>query len=185
MLNATTTPAAAPRHRVTVMQGMVEASADPNVVLTTILGSCIAACLYDPVARIGAMNHFLLAEPLRQDEASKADTHYGIYLMEMLVNSMLKMGAAKQRMRAHVYGGGNIHQNMQRIGTANSLLAERFLKAEGIQISHQDTGGTIARRVDFLAASGKTRCRRVEDAAAPPVKPIEVQNRSVGDVEFF
>jgi chemotaxis protein CheD len=92
MFNASIPLAAPPRHRITVMQGMVEASADPNVVLTTILGSCIAACLYDPVARVGAMNHFLLAEPLRQDEASKADTHYGIYLMEMLVNAMLKMG---------------------------------------------------------------------------------------------
>lgn len=185
MLVAPISPQAPARKRITVMQGMVEVSNDPNVVLTTILGSCIAGCLYDPVARVGAMNHFLLAEPLRQDSSSKGDSHYGIYLMEMLVNAMLKMGAAKQRMRAHIYGGGNIHRNMQQIGTANSLLAERFLKAEGIEISHQDTGGTIARRVDFLAASGKTRCRRVEDAAAPPAKPIEVQNRSVGDVEFF
>lgn len=185
MYIAPITTAAPPRQRITVMQGMVEASDDPGIVLTTILGSCIAACLYDPFARVGAMNHFLLAEPTRQSETSTVDTHYGIYLMEMLVNAMMKKGAVKSRMRAHIYGGAQIHRNMQRIGSANADLAERFLKAEQIMISHQDTGGTCARRVDFLAASGKTRCRRVEDIAAPPVKPIDVRDRSVGDVEFF
>jgi chemotaxis protein CheD len=171
------------RMRVTVMQGMVETTADSNVVLTTVLGSCIAACLFDPVARVGGMNHFLLAEP--SSSQVNADTHYGIYLMELLINTMLNQGASKSRMKAHIYGGGNIHRNMQPIGQRNSELAERFLNTESIMITHRDVGGTNARRVDFLAASGKARCRHVDGAAAPAPKPIIVPPKSVGDVEFF
>src|ERR1700740_2760327 len=150
---------AGPPTGVTVMQGMVETSADQSVVLTTVLGSCIAACLFDPIARVGGMNHFLLAEP--SSSQVNADTHYGIYLMELLINTMLKQGASKSRMKAHIYGGGNIHKNMQPIGQRNSELAERFLNTENIMITHRDVGGTNARRVDFLAASGKARCRHV------------------------
>jgi len=173
------------RTRITVMQGMVEVSADADVVLTTVLGSCIAACMFDPVARVGGMNHYLLAEPQGRDASVAADTHYGVYLMELLINSMLKKGASKSRIRAHIYGGANIHQNMQRIGTANVAFAEGFLNAEGIMITHRDVGGTSARRVDFLAALGKARCRSVDPAAAPAAKPIDTRPKSVGDVEFF
>ncbi|MFT3966765.1 MAG: chemotaxis protein CheD [Sphingobium sp.] len=174
---------AARRTRVTVMQGMVETSTDQDVVLTTVLGSCIAACLFDPIARVGGMNHFLLAEP--SSSQVNADTHYGIYLMELLVNTMLKQGASKSRMKAHIYGGGNIHKNMQPIGQRNSELAERFLNTENIMITHRDVGGANARRVDFLAASGKARCRHVDGSAAPAAKPTPVPAKSVGDVEFF
>jgi chemotaxis protein CheD len=174
---------ASQRVRVTVMQGMVETSNDSSVVLTTVLGSCIAACLFDPIARVGGMNHFLLAEP--SSSQVNADTHYGIYLMELLINTMLKQGASKSRMKAHIYGGGNIHKNMQPIGQRNSELAERFLNTESIMITHRDVGGTNARRVDFLAASGKARCRHVDGSAAPAAKPTPVATKSVGDVEFF
>jgi chemotaxis protein CheD len=88
-------------------------------------------------------------------------------------------------MKAHIYGGATIHRNMQPIGQRNSELAERFLNTENIIISHRDVGGGNARRVDFLAASGKARCRHVDGAAAPAVKPMPVPSRSVGDVEFF
>ncbi len=171
------------RTRITVMQGMVETTDHSDVVLTTVLGSCIAACLFDPIARVGGMNHFLLAEP--SSSHVNADTHYGIYLMELLINEMLKQGAAKSRMKAHIYGGGNIHRNMAPIGQRNSELAERFLNTEKIIISHRDVGGSNARRVDFLAASGKARCRHVDGAAAPVAKPTPIPVKAVGDVEFF
>ena len=171
------------RVRMTVMQGMVETSDDDSVILTTVLGSCVAACLFDPIARVGGMNHFLLAEP--SSSQANADTHYGVYLMELLVNTMLKQGASKSRMKAHIYGGGNIHRNMQPIGRRNSELAERFLNTERIIISHRDVGGTNARRVDFLAASGKARCRHVDGSVAPAAKPTPVPAKTVGDVEFF
>jgi chemotaxis protein CheD len=175
------------RPRITVMQGSVEVSGDEDVLLTTILGSCIAACLYDSRARIGGMNHFLLAEPMPSAAATQQfDEHYGLYLMELLINEMMKAGAAKSRMRAHLYGGANIQRGMRAIGSDNAAFAERFLNAEGISIGHSDVGGTVARRVDFLAAQGKSRCRHVTERVAPPpvLAPANKPGRT-GDVEFF
>jgi chemotaxis protein CheD len=173
--------------RITVMQGAVEVSDDPEVMMTTVLGSCVAACLYDPVSRVGGMNHFLLAEPERRDGASGVtlDEHFGLYLMELLINRMMQAGAVKSRMRAHIYGGANIHKQMRAIGSVNAAFAERFLNAERILIGHQDVGGDSARRVDFLAAQGKARCRHVIRSAAPPPVPVRRTAESVGDVEFF
>lgn len=175
------------RSRITVMQGTVEVSADEDVLLTTILGSCIAACLYDSGAHIGGMNHFLLAEPSHEQRDGQGfDVHYGLYLMELLINEMMKAGALKSRMRAHLYGGANIQKGMRAIGSENAAFAERFLNAEGITISHRDVGGTVARRVDFLPAHGKSRCRHVvERVAPPPVPTLARKPVASGDVEFF
>lgn len=177
------------RTRMTVMQGQVEVTDRPDVVLTTVLGSCVAACMYDPLARVGGMNHYLLAEPPTRSNARSADEHFGTYLMELLINEMMKRGAAKSRIRAHLYGGANIHANMKHIGTMNAAFAERFLREEGIPVSFSDLGGTSARRVDFLAAMGKARCRSVEadrtPIALPPVRKPTPPSASTGDVEFF
>jgi chemotaxis protein CheD len=173
--------------RITVMQGAAEVTSKADVLLTTVLGSCVAACLFDPLARVGGMNHFLLAEPERRESGTMPtlDEHFGLYLMELLINQMMQAGALKSRMRAHIYGGANIHKQMRAIGTVNAAFAERFLNAEGIQISHRDVGGDCARRVDFLAAQGKARCRHVVQSAAPPPTPIVKRPESTGDVEFF
>lgn len=154
---------AASRTRITVMQGLVEVASDPAVVLTTVLGGCVAVCLFDPVARVGGMNHFHLAQAHGVDEQVGADSHYGVYMMEKLIDAMLHQGARKSRLRAHVYGGANLHQ----VGAASARFAERFLDMEGILISHRDLGGDAARRIDFLPAAGMARCRHVDPAAAP------------------
>ncbi len=172
--------------RITVMQGAAEVTADPEVMLTTVLGSCIAACLFDPIAKVGGMNHFLLAEPEhREGQPPTLDEHFGLYLMELLINRMMQAGAVKSRMRAHIYGGANIHRQMRAIGTVNAAFAERFLNAESILLSHRDVGGDCARRVDFLAAMGKARCRHVVQSAAPPPVPVRSRPENTGDVEFF
>jgi chemotaxis protein CheD len=173
--------------RVTVMQGSVEVTDDDDLLMTTVLGSCIAACLFDPLAKVGGMNHFLLAEPERRESGAMPtiDEHFGLFLMELLINKMMQAGATKSRMRAHIYGGANIHKQMRAIGSVNAAFAERFLNAERIQISHRDVGGNCARRVDFLAAQGKARCRHVVQSAAPPPMPIRKRPESTGDVEFF
>ncbi len=173
--------------RITVMQGAVEVTDEDGVMLTTVLGSCVAACIYDPIAKVGGMNHFLLAEPENRDGGNivTLDEHFGLYLMELLINRMMQAGAAKSRMRAHIYGGANIHKAMRAIGSVNAAFAERFLNAEGIMLSHRDVGGDCARRVDFLAAQGKARCRHVVQSAAPPPVPVRKRPESTGDVEFF
>jgi chemotaxis protein CheD len=175
-----------PIERVTVMQGQALVSSDAAIEYSTVLGSCVASCLYDPEARVGGMNHFLLAEPPAGLAATTAiDEHYGVYLMELLVNQMLAMGARKARLRAHLYGGANVNRNMMRIGTANAEFAQAFLRREGIAVLREDLGGTNARRVDLRPASGQIRCRMVEDRLAPPVNPTTRPARASGDVELF
>ncbi|MBX9795688.1 chemotaxis protein CheD [Sphingomonas sp.] len=169
--------------RVTVMQGQARASNEPGVSFTTVLGSCIATCLYDPIAMVGGMNHFLLSEPPRSSGQGVLDEHYGAYLMEVLINEMLGLGASKARMKAHLYGGANMHRAMLKIGTANGAFAKSFLERERIPVMHADLGGTDARRVEFLPTLGKARCRSVAEQMAP--QPVERRPRDTGDVELF
>lgn len=170
---------------VTVMQGEARASADPSVEFGTVLGSCVATCLYDPVSRIGGMNHFLLAEPPSHRSREKFDEHYGLFLMELLVNEMLALGALKSRLKARLYGGANIHIGLSPIGTANADFAHRFIAQEGIELAFEDLGGKQARRVHFMPASGRVRCRLTAADAAPTQNPLARPQSVRGDVELF
>lgn len=176
---------APPLTRITIMQGQARVSAGPRVEFSTVLGSCVATCLYDPAIELGGMNHFLLAQPAAASSVSEADEHYGVYLMEVLINEMLAHGASKQNLRAHLYGGANLHSGMARIGTMNADFARAFLSREGIPLVREDLGGANARRVDFRPASGQVRCRTVEPALAPAVQPAPRPQTACGDVELF
>lgn len=171
--------------RRTVMQGQVDVSTDTNVELTTVLGSCVATCLFDDRGHVGGMNHFLLAEPPASQGGETVDVHYGVYLMELLINKMLAAGARKSGMRAQVFGGANLHAGMAPIGSANAAFARNFLEKEGIPIVRESLGGSTARRVDLRPAQGLVRCRIIENPKAfeskPKPRPVEV----AGDVELF
>lgn len=174
-----------PMRRITVLQGQVRVSGDPGVEFGTVLGSCVASCLFDPVAGIGGMNHFLLAEPPASHDPGEIDVHYGVYLMELLINEMLGEGAIKQRIRAHLYGGANLRAGMAPIGSANAAFARSFLQQERIPLMREDLGSNCARRVDFRPATGQVRCRTVENTLAPEFKPATRTDRTSGDVELF
>lgn len=171
--------------RITVLQGEVKVSGEPGVEFTTVLGSCVCTCLFDPQARIGGMNHFLLAEPPSHYTNMTFDEHYGVFLMELLINQMLAEGASKARLKARLYGGANLHSGMQQIGTVNAAFARRFLTQEGIPLMHEDLGGTSARRVHFLPASGKVRCRTADATVAPAIIPVRRPADASGEVELF
>jgi len=98
-----------------------------------------------------------------------ADANYGVYLMELLINQMMTRGGLKSRIKAHIYGGANMHTGMTRIGDANARFAINFLAAERIPLIREDTGGHRARRVDFDPLRGRARSRIVEQVAAPSV----------------
>lgn len=176
----------------TIMQGEAKASADDRVIMSTILGSCVATCLYDPVARIGGMNHYLLAKPLDEDAAC-SDSSYGLFLMELLINEMLKLGAQKKHMKARIYGGANMATGLKGIGTANAAFARQFLRDESIPTVFEDLEGSCARRVDFSCATGRVRARHVTGEAPPPaIPPRPIRDISqggsqsqVGDVDLF
>ncbi|MDE1915777.1 MAG: chemotaxis protein CheD [Sphingomonadales bacterium] len=178
-------PKGPPITRITVMQGQARVSAGPRVELSTVLGSCVATCLYDPEVEVGGMNHFLLAEPPAGMATGDFDEHYGVYLMELLINEMLAHGAAKPRLRAHLYGGANLNSGLARIGTRNAEFARQFLSDERITVVREDLGGSHARRVDFRPARGQVRCRAVETTMVPETRPTPRPMVSRGDVELF
>lgn len=175
----------------TILQGEARASGDDRVVMSTVLGSCVATCLYDPAARIGGMNHYLLAEPM--DASAVADRSYGLFLMELLINEMLKLGADKKRMKARIYGGANMSTNFAQIGTANAQFARQFLRAEAIPTVFEDLEGNVARRIDFRPSTGQVRARWVaadrspviNKAPPPKQKPLSNAQGDIGDVELF
>jgi chemotaxis protein CheD len=173
-----------PLTRITILQGQARVSAGPRVEFTTVLGSCVATCFFDPEAELGGMNHFLLAEP-PQGHAGAVDEHYGVYLMEVLINEMLANGGAKHRLRAHVYGGANMRTGMAQIGTMNAEFARHFLERERIPIVREDLGGTSARRIEFRPAKGQVRCRTVDASLLPDPIPVPNKLAVTGDVELF
>lgn len=178
-------PGGSPTVRINVMQGQAKVSAGPRVEFSTVLGSCVCSCLFDPDVELGGMNHFLLAEPPAGATTGDVDEHYGVYLMEVLINEMLAHGAKKARMRAHLYGGANLNSGFARIGTRNAEFARSFLADERIPILREDLGGNSARRVDFRPARGQVRCRTVENTLAPEPRPVARPKKATGDVELF
>lgn len=141
-----------------------------DMVLTTVLGSCVSACVRDSTTGIGGMNHFMLpedADPTSRDAA--AAMRYGAYAMEMLLNELLKGGARRERLEAKVFGGGAVLANMTmlNIGERNADFVLRYLQTEQVRIAAQDLRGSLPRRINYFPATGKVtvrKLRRQDDA---------------------
>ena len=132
------------------------------------------------------MNHFLLGEPDPAHQIRVEDMHrYGIHAMELLINGMMQKGAARTRLRAHVYGGATIIAAFGGIGTANGDFALRFLKTENIPIGRCELGGVGARKVEFVPWEGRARSFVVEQAPAPIQRSPMLAAGGGGDVELF
>ncbi|WP_439687038.1 chemoreceptor glutamine deamidase CheD [Cupriavidus oxalaticus] len=138
-----------------------------DVVLTTVLGSCVAACIRDEVAGVGGMNHFMLPDDeggsSSGDRMLSPSMRYGSYALEVLINELLKMGARRERLEAKVFGGGAVLANMTtlNIGDRNADFVLRYLKAEEIRVAAQDLRGPHARRVSYFPIGGLALVRRL------------------------
>lgn len=135
---------------------------DEELMISTVLGSCVAACIRDPITGIGGMNHFMLPEGDIQSPAS-ATMRYGAYAMEVLINEVLKAGAARERLEAKVFGGGAVLTAMQHmsIGERNGQFVLNYLNLEGIPVLAQDLGDVHARRVSFFPRDGRVLVRKM------------------------
>jgi len=153
LAGAQATVSAEPR-KVHVTQGEFVVTTDPDVVLTTILGSCVAGCLRDPVAGVGGMNHFLLPE----GHGGVGDgLRYGVQSMELLIHGLLKYGARRDRLEAKLFGGGRLLDGLTDVGQQNAAFAERFMREEGVRIVGASLRGDHARRVQYWPVTGRAR----------------------------
>ncbi len=181
------TPAPARERVLHVVQGEYAVVIEPGVVLTTILGSCVATCLWDPVAGVGGMNHFLLPG----DEHSSDSMKYGVNAMELLVNGLLQQGAIRSRMQGKLFGGAHVIQNLSDIGAKNAEFALKFLKLENIPCVGQSLGGDRARRVRFWPQNGRAAQMLLEASSpealgAERTRPVAPQAPSAaGSIELF
>lgn len=146
---------------------------DEDACLTAVLGSCVAACLWDPVARIGGMNHFLL--PRRHGGGALAALGAGSTAMEVLVAECLAAGASRGLLRARLFGGGRVVPLLSDIGARNIGFARAFLASEGIALVSEEVGGVQARRIHFWPATGAAQHRLIGgsplEALAVPARP--------------
>lgn len=145
--------------------GGVYASKDPAVV-HTVLGSCIAVCLFDKDNVIGGMNHFMLPEGSLDAPGS---TRYGVHAMELLINQCMKLGADRYRLSAKVFGGGHVlkmRETESNVPRSNIRFALDFLQNEKIPILSQDLGGYAARVIYFHTDTGRTLLKRLEKTGA-------------------
>lgn len=176
--------AAIPETRIHIVQGECHTTDDPSAVLITILGSCVAACMHDPVAGVGGMNHFLLP-----GEAGVSGMRYGVNAMELLINGLLKLGAQRDRLEAKLFGGANVVRGLSDIGAQNAAFAERYLRDEGITCTGSSLGGKSARRLQYWPVSGRARQLFMPAEEAPvierqrPRAPVVVPDD--GAVELF
>lgn len=163
-----------------VIQGDYAVAGSDDVILTSVLGSCVAACLHDPQAGIGGMNHFLLPEASRN---ASTGVLYGAQAMELLINALLKRGACKERLEAKIFGGGRMIAGLSDIGESNAIFARRFLSDESIPCVAESLGGTRARRIRFWPHSG--RARQILLDSAPVLVRSAIPPAPASDVELF
>ncbi|MFN3525029.1 MAG: chemotaxis protein CheD [Paracoccus sp. (in: a-proteobacteria)] len=162
-----------------VVQGEYAVSDQQDIVITTVLGSCVAACITDPARGIGGMNHFLLP----QSSGDAKDNRYAAAAMEILVNALLRRGASKAGMQAKLFGGARMIPNLPDIGARNAEAARSFLRDEGIAVISGDLGGSQARRIRLWPVSGRVQLLLLAQTEPPP-REIPIRPK-VGHVELF
>jgi len=142
-------------------------------IISTLLGSCVAACLYDPVNRVIGMNHFLLAQQHSAHNAALLGSEggrYGIHAMELLINQMLKQGAQRIHLKAKAFGGGDVLKlgnelrGGQSIGAVNCEFIQTFLRTEHIPLVASSLGGHIGRNIFFLSNDFSVYVKSIEHA---------------------
>lgn len=165
-----------PRH---IAQGEYATGDGRSGPISTILGSCVASCLYDPVAGIGGMNHFLVPDGTSRVVQTAS---FGINAMELLINALIKQGAARARLQAKVFGGARMIAGLTDIGAQNGEFVLEFLRREGIACVGSSLGGTQARRIEFWPETGRARQRKLAQARIDERPP---ESTSGNDVELF
>lgn len=164
--------------------------------ITTVLGSCISACIYDPERGCGGMNHFMLPGDGgdRQNGLARNDacTRFGLHAMEGLINGVLKSGGRREHLRAKIFGGGRIIEQMTDVGLRNIAFARNYLELEGIPIEASDLGNIYPRKINFYPRTGKAMVKRLKSLHNDTIQVREAEYKqklersdAAGAVELF
>jgi len=148
-----------------------------NLVIMTVLGSCIAACLWDSRMRVGGMNHFMLPDGDSIDVSGR----YGSYAMELLINEMLKQGARRETMQAKIFGGAQVMHSFttMNVGERNTQFVVNYLHTERIPVVSEDVLDIYPRKVCFFPVTGKAMVKRL--AHAHPEELVAQEKRGNAD----
>jgi chemotaxis protein CheD len=178
---------------VKVMPGEYEVGG-ADLTLVTLLGSCVSACIRDPLAGVGGMNHFMLPADQRESAAGAENARYGAYAMEVLINEVLKRGGRRERLEAKVFGGANVIAGMTTtaVGDRNVRFVLDYLHRESIAVAARDLGGQAARKLAYFVGSGRVLVRHLPVAATAADLAVEqmygqtlTASPPAGDVELF
>lgn len=183
----------------TIHQGDCLVGGEEDLTFSTILGSCVSACIRDIQAQVGGMNHFLLAEPSGSaKDRYGASARYGAFAMEQLINKVLTRGSGKKaNLEIKVFGGGLINAALTDVGAKNIEFVRDFLREEGYAIAGEDVGGAYARRVMFKPHSGRAFVKRLDSDAGANVareelsivrtraRPLPPAAPAADDIELF
>ena len=164
--------------------------------LSTVLGSCVAVCLYDPIERIGGMNHILLPGEYNMQKMTDA-ARYGVNAMELLINGLMKKGASRKMLQAKIFGGAAVLStvsDMYGMGARNIAFVQKFLDAESIPLLSSDVGGEKARKIFFNTGTGEVLLKRIEIMQQRKISIAEERNCQIfasrlpqhkSDIELF
>jgi chemotaxis protein CheD len=148
---------------VKILPGEYYATAGDRMIVT-VLGSCVAVCLRDRDSGIGGMNHFMLPGGAERDAIAGSDARYGGYAMEILINHLLRLGAARPRLEAKVFGGGRVLDALawSQVGERNARFALRYLALENIPVTAQDLLDVHPRKIYFFPEQGRVLVRKLK-----------------------
>lgn len=165
-------------------------------VISTVLGSCVSACIRDTTLKVGGMNHFLLPLPDRRTEAAglydDAATRYGSFAMERLMNEIFKAGGRRERLEVKVVGGGRMYASSNDVGRQNLMFLAEYLRQEGLKVVGKDIGQNFPRNVRYFPQTGKVLVRKLRPVACQEISEQELRYRErleqwgvAGDVDLF
>lgn len=153
-----------PHEIASILPGEFFVSREPMIVYT-VLGSCISACIRDPLAGVGGMNHFMLPAPKEHssgDGWGGESTRYGSFAMEQLINEILKRGGSRARLEIKLFGAGKIYEGNIDVGARNTEWVLHYLKVEGYRLAKSDLGDVFPRKVYYFTDSGRVLMKKIE-----------------------
>ncbi|QNA89601.1 chemoreceptor glutamine deamidase CheD [Massilia sp. Dwa41.01b] len=134
-----------------------------NMLIVTVLGSCVSACIRDRISGLGGMNHFMLPDSGDGSSPVSASMRYGTFAMEVLINDLLKAGARRENLEAKVFGGGAVLRGFtaMNVGERNAAFVTSFLKTERIPVLAEDLNDIHPRKVYFFPRTGKVLVKKL------------------------